>query len=79
MRECPHPARGTHADLSRRERRDNKDATRFRVFYAFVNNQVLNGAEFVMEEMLAEIAVDARAPSPGARDARRPLPKGEAG
>jgi hypothetical protein len=39
---------------------------------------VLNGAEFVVEEILAEIAVDAQVPSPGARDARRPLPKGGA-
>jgi very-short-patch-repair endonuclease len=49
----------------------------FRVL-RFWNDQVLNGAEFVVEEILKAIALDARAPSPGARDARRPLPKGEA-
>jgi very-short-patch-repair endonuclease len=49
----------------------------FRVL-RFWNEQVLNGTEFVVEEILAEIAADARVPSPGARNARRPLPKGEA-
>jgi len=48
----------------------------FRVL-RFWNDQVLNGAESVVEEILAAIAEDERAPSPGARDARRPLPKGE--
>ena len=51
----------------------------FRVL-RFWNDQVLNGVEFVVEEILSVIATDQRerAPSPGARDARRPLPKGEA-
>ena len=49
----------------------------FRVL-RFWNDQVLNGAEFVVEKILAAIAEEQRAPSPDARDARRPLPKGEA-
>ena len=48
----------------------------FRVL-RFWNDQVLNGSEFVVERILEAIAGDARVPSPGARDARRPLPKGE--
>jgi len=48
----------------------------FRVL-RFWNDQVLNGAESVVEEILAAIAEDERAPSPGARDVRRPLPKEE--
>ena len=51
----------------------------FRVL-RFRNDQVLKGAQFVVEEILSVIASEqrARAPSPGVRDARRPLPKGEA-
>ncbi len=71
---------GQHAD------HEDSDALRsrflgeegFRIL-RFWNDQVLNGAEFVVEEILAVIVDDARVPSPGARDARRPLPKGEAG
>jgi very-short-patch-repair endonuclease len=71
---------GQHAD------QEDADASRsrflakegFRVL-RFWNEQVLNGAEFAVEEILAVIASDPRPPSPGARNARRPLPKGEAG
>ncbi len=44
----------------------------------FWNDQVSNGAEFVAEKILQAITEVGPAPSPGARDARRPLPKGEA-
>ena len=50
----------------------------FRVL-RFWNDRVFNGVEFVMEEILAVIARGGPTPSPGARNARRPLPKGEAG
>src|SRR6266852_1071200 len=48
----------------------------FRVL-RFWNDRVFNGVEFVMEEILAVIARGGPTPSPGARNARRPLPKGE--
>ncbi len=65
---------------------ENADALRsrfiaqegFRVL-RFWNDKVFNGVEFVMEEILAVIARGGPTPSPGARNARRPLPKGEAG
>ena len=71
---------GQHADQG------DADASRsrflakegFRVL-RFWNDQVLNGAEFAVEEILTVIGSDPQAPSPGARNARRPLPKGEAG
>src|SRR5260370_39464061 len=44
----------------------------------FWNDQVLSGSEFVVEKILKAITEVEPAPSPGARDARRPLPKGEA-
>ena len=40
----------------------------------FWNDQVLSGSEFVVAEILAAIIEEGRAPSPVARDARRPLP-----
>ena len=43
----------------------------------FWNDQVLSGSEFVVAEILAAIIEEGRAPSPVARDARRPLPRGE--
>jgi 2-isopropylmalate synthase len=48
----------------------------FRVL-RFWNEQVLTGSEFVLAEILAAINKIERAPSPVARDARRPLPRGE--
>jgi very-short-patch-repair endonuclease len=48
----------------------------FRVL-RFWNNQVLSGSEFVVAEILAAIIEEGRAPSPDARGARRPLPRGE--
>jgi len=43
----------------------------------FWNDQVLSGSEFVVAEIVAAIIAEGRAPSPGARGARRPLPRGE--
>ena len=43
----------------------------------FGNDQLLNGSEFVVAEILVAIAQDEHAPSPVAQSARRPLPKGE--
>jgi len=48
----------------------------FRVL-RFWNERVLSGAEFVVEEILAAISENERAPSPVAPGARRPLPRGE--
>ena len=48
----------------------------FRVL-RFWNDQVLNGSEFVVTEILAAISRNELAPSPDARGARRPLPRGE--
>ena len=46
----------------------------FRVL-RFWNDQVLNGSEFVVTEILAAISRNELAPSPDARGARRPLPR----
>jgi very-short-patch-repair endonuclease len=48
----------------------------FRVL-RFWNDQALRGSEFVVAEILAAISENERAPSPVARGAQRPLPKGE--
>ena len=48
----------------------------FRVL-RFWNDQVLSGSEFVVAEILAAIIEEGRTPSPDARGARRPLPRGE--
>jgi very-short-patch-repair endonuclease len=48
----------------------------FRVL-RFWNQQVAEGSEFVVEEILAAISEPERAPSPVARGARRPLPRSE--
>jgi very-short-patch-repair endonuclease len=63
---------------------ETADASRSRFLAAegyrvlrFWNDQVLNGSEFVVTEILAAINQNERAPSPDARGARRPLPRGE--
>ena len=48
----------------------------FRVL-RFWNGQVLSGSEFVVAEILAAIIEEGRTPSPDARGALIPLPRGE--